>query len=65
VIHRQLQRVGSTTYRSQQTTDGYCFTCLLPTANPNRTQRIEATAATEAEAIRLALARAEEWAQGK
>ena len=64
-IHGQLRRVGATVYRSQQTAHGYCFTCLLPTADPSRNQRIEATAATEAEAIRLALARAEQWTRGK
>lgn len=64
-VHRRLHQLGSTSYQSQRTADGYRFTCLLPTANPDRTQRIEAQAAGEAEAIRLALDRAEQWARAK
>jgi hypothetical protein len=49
----------------QRTGDGYLCTCLLATGDPDRNQRIEARGATEAAAVRLALARAEQWAQGK
>lgn len=65
VVHRRLRELGSQSYQLQRTPEGYRFTCLLPTAHPDRTQRIEAQGATEAEAVRLALARAEQWAQGK
>jgi hypothetical protein len=44
------------------TPGGYRFSCLLPTAQPGRTHRIEAEAVTETEVVRLALAKAEEWA---
>jgi hypothetical protein len=64
-VHRRLHLLGSTSYQSQRTADGYRFTCLLPTADPDRSQRIEAQAAGEADAIRLALDRAEHWARGK
>ena len=63
-VHRRLHNLGSTSYQSQRTADGYRFTCLLPTADPSRTQRVEAQAASEAEAIRVALNRAEQWARG-
>jgi hypothetical protein len=43
---------------------GFQFTCLLPTAQPGRTHRVDATAPTEAEVIRLALDKSEEWARG-
>jgi hypothetical protein len=37
------------------------FTCMLPTAEPNRTHRIEAHGASEGEAVRRALDEAERW----
>ncbi len=60
-IHRRLRELGSTAFQSRQTADGVLITFLLPTSEAGRQQRIEAQAATEAEAIRLALARADEW----
>jgi hypothetical protein len=46
--------------------DGSCrITCLLPTNQPGRTRRIEAQAASEADAVQLTLAKAREWAEGK
>jgi hypothetical protein len=65
VVHRRLHELGSQSSQSSQTPEGFRFVCLLRTADPNRIQRIEAQGATEAEAVRRALARAEQWAQGK
>jgi hypothetical protein len=48
----------------QRPTQGGCkITCLLPTSRQGVHHRIEAQAANEAEAVRMTLARAEEWAR--
>jgi hypothetical protein len=44
---------------------GFRFTCLMPTSQPGRIHRVEAEAASEAEAVRLTLDRAEQWARGQ
>jgi hypothetical protein len=62
-VHRRLHELGSTAFQSRQTADGFVISFLLPTAEAGRNQRIEAQAATEAEAIRLALSRADDWAR--
>lgn len=64
-VHRRLRELGSLSSQLQRTGDGYRFVCLLPTTQSDRAQRIEAAATTEAEAVRLALARAELWARGR
>jgi hypothetical protein len=64
-VHRRLRELGSLSSQLQRTGDGYRFVCLLPTTQADRAQRIEAAATTEAEAVRLALARAELWARGR
>jgi hypothetical protein len=64
-FHRRLRELGSQSVQSQRTAEGYRFTCLLATADPSRSQRIEAEGATEGEAAGRVLARAEQWAQGK
>jgi hypothetical protein len=45
--------------------DGFRFTCLMPTSQPGRIHRVEAEAVSEAEAVRLTLERAEQWARGQ
>jgi hypothetical protein len=61
-VHRRLRELGALSSQLQKVPEGgYRFTCLLPTAHPERTQRIEAHATSESEAARLALARAEQW----
>ncbi|HKI34222.1 MAG TPA: hypothetical protein VKA46_20385 [Gemmataceae bacterium] len=64
-VHRRLNELGSQSLQLQRTSDGYRCVCVLPTADPGRTRPIEAQAPTEAEAVRLALARAEALARGK
>jgi hypothetical protein len=62
-LHRRLGQLGSLGAQVQKLPEGgYRFVCLLPTAQPERAQRIEAHGTSEAEAARLALARAEQWA---
>ena len=61
---RRLDALGAVTFQSAKLPNGGCrFTCLLPTDQPNYNHRIEAEAATETEAVRLGLERAESWAQ--
>jgi hypothetical protein len=60
----RLQQLGAIAFNLDQLGGEGCrFSCFLPTASPSRTHHIEATAASESEAIRLALAKAEEWAK--
>jgi hypothetical protein len=63
----RLDRLGHIGSESIQLSDGrYRVAFVLRTNQPNRVQHIEATAATEAEAVAVALARAEQWvATGK
>jgi hypothetical protein len=63
---RRLDRLGAVYFHVEKlNAGGYRFTCLLPTSQRGHTHRVETVAATEAEAVHLALARAEEWAGGK
>jgi hypothetical protein len=63
---RRLRELGVLTFQLDHPTEGGChFTCLLPTSDPGRSHRIDARGATETEAVRLALARAEEWKSGR
>lgn len=60
---RRLERLRAVYFHVEKLDrGGFRFTCLLPTAQTGRTHRVEAVAATEAEVVRLALAKAEEWA---
>jgi len=62
-VHNQLDRLGATCFHLERMSEGRCrVTCLLPTQQRDRSHRIEAEAATEADAVRLVLARAQEWA---
>lgn len=65
-VHRRLEGLGATCFQMRQLPGGgWHVTCLLPTAQPDRSQRIEAQAADRAEAVRLTLEQAEQWAQRK
>lgn len=59
-IRRRLDDLGSVGFQMDRLPEGgYRFICLLPTAQADRHHRIEARAASEAEAIQLVLERAE------
>lgn len=60
-VHQQLDRLGALCVHVEKVDGGCRFTCLLPTAQPERTHRVEAVASTEAEAVRLALDKCTEW----
>lgn len=60
-VHRRLRELGTLSSQLQKIPEGgYRFICLLPTSQPDQARRVEAVAATEAEAVRNALARAEQ-----
>jgi hypothetical protein len=60
--HRRLDRLGASCFQLAKLPHGGCrITCLLPTAEADRTHRIEAQAASESEALRLVLAKADAW----
>jgi hypothetical protein len=62
VVHQQLDRLGASCFHLERTPDGGCrITCLLATGQSGRNHRIEAEAASEADAVRVTLAKAEEW----
>lgn len=61
-FHRQLDTLGARSFHVEKLPQGgYQFSCLLPTSQADRCHRVEATAATEAQAIRMALQEAEQW----
>jgi hypothetical protein len=61
-VHNRLDHLGATCFHLERTPEGSSrITCLLPTEQRGRSHRIEAQAATEADAIRLLLAKAQEW----
>jgi hypothetical protein len=63
---RRLEALGASCFQLEKLSPaGYRFVCLLPTALPGRTHRVQAEAITEAEAVRLTLERAEQWAAKK
>jgi hypothetical protein len=58
----KVNRLGSIGFHLTRLPQGGCqVTLLLPTGQTDRIQHIEASAATEADAVRLALERAEQW----
>jgi hypothetical protein len=62
-VNRRLEGLGATCFQMQRLAEGrWHVLCLLPTAQPNQTHRVEAEAGAKAEAIRLALEQAEQWA---
>jgi hypothetical protein len=63
-VHRRFDLLGVTCLHLEKLPQGGCrFTCLLPTVQADRSHRIETQAASEAEAVHLALQRAEDWAR--
>lgn len=64
--YRRLCELGATCFQMRRLPQGGCnVTCLMPTGQPDRNHRIEAAAASEAEAVRLVVQAAEEWAARK
>jgi hypothetical protein len=62
-VQSRLDRLGALCSKSEKLAEGgYRFVCLLPSAKPQRHHRVEAVAPTEAEALRLAVERSEQWA---
>jgi hypothetical protein len=60
-IHARIKELGIVGFHMDSAPDGRCrFTCWVPHGQPGLTQRIEALAATEAEAVRLGLERADQ-----
>jgi hypothetical protein len=58
--HARLRRLGAVGWQLGRLPQGaYRFTFVLPTADPNRSRHVEGTGASEAEAVRLALASVE------
>jgi hypothetical protein len=55
----RLDRLGATCFYLEKLDSGWRFTCLLPTAEAGKQRRIDVEAASEAEAVQVALERAE------
>jgi hypothetical protein len=65
-VHTQLDRLGATCFHLEKLPQGGCrITCFLPTGQQGRNRRIEVEAASDAEAVRSTLAKAEEWVSGQ
>jgi hypothetical protein len=65
-VHRRLEGLGAVCFQMNRLPQGgWRVTCLLPTGQSDRSQRIEAEAADRDDAVRLVLERAEQWAQKK
>lgn len=61
LARRRLNELGASCFQLEKLPGGgYRFVCLLPGSQSNRNHRVESEAASEAEAVRLALARAEQ-----
>lgn len=64
--HRRLEKLGALSYHLDKLPQGgFRFACFLPTSQADRSHRIQAEAASEAEAVSLVVEQAEGWAQGK
>jgi hypothetical protein len=64
-VHDRLDRLGATCFHLERLPQGaYRITCLLPTDQQGRSHRIEVAAASEGDAVRLILVKAQEWAAG-
>jgi hypothetical protein len=62
--HRRLEQLGACCIRLEKLANGGCrFTCVLPTGQADRTHCIESLADNAAEAVAVALDRAEAWAR--
>jgi hypothetical protein len=65
-VHGQLNDLGATCIHLERLAQGGCrMTCLLATADQGRTHHIDVRAGSEADAVRLALAQAQEYAGRK
>jgi hypothetical protein len=63
-LHARMKELGVVSFHLDTLPDGrYRFTCWLPQGQPGMTQRIEALAATEAEAVRMGLEQASQSRQ--
>jgi len=61
-VHARVKALGAVCFQVEKLAPGGSrVTCVLPTAQAGRTHRIEARAATDAEAVRVALEQAEQW----
>ena len=59
---QRLDTLGASYYRLEKADAGFRFACSLPYhSDPNRERHFECVAATEADAIRAALAQVEDW----
>jgi hypothetical protein len=59
---RRLDALGACYYRLEKADQGFRFTCSLPYAgDPNRERHFETLAASEADAIRMALEQVDDW----
>lgn len=64
--HRRLEQIGALSFCLEKLAEGGCrFCCALPTQGIDRVHRIEVRAASEVEAVGLALQEAEAWTRKK
>jgi hypothetical protein len=62
---QQVHRLGATGFHVAQLPGGRCQVSLQLPAGQDHSEHVEATADSEAAAVRLALARAEQWASAR
>ncbi len=61
-VHDKLDRLGAVCFRLDKLDGGGCrFVCFLPTPHAGITHRVDAEAASAADAVRLVLTQAEQW----
>jgi hypothetical protein len=62
VARQRLDNLGASYYRLEKADGGFRFVCSLPySGDPTRERHFESLAASEPEAIRLALGQVNEW----
>ena len=65
-VHRRLDQLGALSFHQQKLLEGgYRVSFALPGSRSDRMHQVEATAPTEAQAVHLALQKAQELAQNK
>jgi hypothetical protein len=65
-VHRRLDQLGVACFQVEKpAAGGYRVICLVPTGQPGQHRRVEGHSATRAEAVRLVLAKVEEWAAAR
>jgi hypothetical protein len=58
----RLRQMGATSFLIDRApAGGYCFSCWVPAEQAGKSYRVDAEGATEAEAVRLCLERADRW----